>query len=81
MFGIAILVLASVNFCGGLLCADATRGLLQSTTAKDSAVQEYVWRVNVGSQAPDCFQRDVILVNGIFQPTLTITQGQYLQAS
>ncbi|KAL3136665.1 hypothetical protein ABBQ38_005906 [Trebouxia sp. C0009 RCD-2024] len=65
-----IWVFAAVGFCGICLCTDATRNLLQTTSATDTAVEEYVWRITVGSRAPDCFQRDVILVNGTFQPTL-----------
>lgn len=81
MIGTMIWVFAAVGFCGICLCTDATRNLLQTTSATDTAVEEYVWRITVGSRAPDCFQRDVILVNGTFQPTLVITQGQNLQAS
>ncbi|KAL3145498.1 hypothetical protein ABBQ32_003322 [Trebouxia sp. C0010 RCD-2024] len=76
-----IWVFAAVGFCWVCVCADGTRDLLQTTSATDSIVEEYVWRATVGSRAPDCFQRDVILVNGTFQPTLVITHGQYLQVT
>ena len=39
----------------------------------------YEWHLTVGQAAPDCFLRDVILVNGEFQPTLNVTQGDLLQ--
>lgn len=81
MIGTMIWVFAAVGFCWVCVCADGTRDLLQTTSATDSIVEEYVWRATVGSRAPDCFQRDVILVNGTFQPTLVITHGQYLQVS
>ena len=59
----------------------ARRANLQEATAPSTAaeVSEYAWHVTVGSRAPDCFQRDVILVNGDFQPALEVNQGDYLK--
>ena len=39
----------------------------------------YEWRVTVGRRAPDCFERDVILVNEELMPTLEVQQGEYVE--
>ena len=62
--------------------ASAARSVLQDAgapAASVAAVTEYTWHVTVSSQAPDCFQRDVLLVNGTFQPTLEVVQGDFLK--
>ena len=33
----------------------------------------------VGVGAPDCYQRNVLLVSGTFQPTIEVVQGSLLQ--
>ena len=45
------------------------------------AVKSYDLHITVASKAPDCFQRDVILINGEFAPTLEVTQNQLLEVS
>ena len=64
-------------------CVQARRAVLQEATAPSAAadVSEYTWHVTVGNHAPDCFQRDVILVNGNFQPTLEVNQGDFLKVN
>ena len=64
-------------------CTYARRAVLQEATAPSAVadISEYTWHVTVGSRAPDCFQRDVILVNGDFQPTLEVNQGGILKVS
>lgn len=57
--------------------AAAMRKLAQTSSTDNMIVT--VWHVTVGSRAPDCFQRGVLLVNGAFQPTLEVTQGHYLK--
>ncbi len=60
----------------------ARRTILQGASAPAAAlasVTEYTWHVTLSSQAPDCFQRSVILVNGSFQPTLEVVQGEFLK--
>ncbi len=60
----------------------ARRTILQGASApaaEVASVTEYTWHVTLSSQAPDCFQRNVILVNGSFQPTLEVVQGDFLQ--
>lgn len=62
-------------------CAQARRAVLQEAPSAAADVSEYTWHVTVGSRAPDCFQRDVILVNGDFQPTLEVNQGDFLKVN
>ena len=72
-------ILASALLRSG---AHAARAVLQDAAlpaASLAAVTEYTWHVTVSSQAPDCFQRDVLLVNGTFQPTLEVVQGDFLK--
>lgn len=60
----------------------ARRTALQYASAPAAAigsVTEYTWQVTLSSQAPDCFQRNVLLVNGSFQPTLEVVQGDFLK--
>jgi len=60
----------------------ARRAVLQGASAPAAglaSVAEYTWHVTLSSQAPDCFQRNVILVNGSFQPTLEVVQGDLLK--
>ena len=60
----------------------ARRAALQYASAPAAAigsVTEYTWHVTLSSQAPDCFQRNVLLVNGSFQPTLEVVQGDFLK--
>jgi len=60
----------------------ARRAVLQGASAPAAglaSVTEYTWHVTLSSQAPDCFQRNVILVNGSFQPTLEVAQGDFLK--
>ncbi len=78
-------VAAVVNFTICVLCTIfgvtyARRSALQESSAPSSigSIAEYTWHVTVSNQAPDCFQRNVILVNGSFQPTLDVTQGDFL---
>lgn len=63
--------------------SQARRAILQEAMAPSGAadVSDYTWHVTVGSRAPDCFQRDVILVNGDFQPTLEVKQGDFLKVN
>lgn len=82
LYSFVISVTAVTLGTSGLVrAADATRNLLQTPVESTAGVQEVVWHVTVGSRAPDCFQRDVILVNGSFQPTLIVTQGRHLKVS
>ena len=44
-------------------------------------VTQYEWHLTVAQGAPDCFLRDVITVNRQFQPSIEVTQGDFLQVS
>ena len=77
---------AGLRFVACILAAlsltDARRAALQYVSAPAAAtgsVTEYTWHVTLSSQAPDCFQRNVLLVNGSFQPTLEVVQGDFLK--
>ena len=70
---ICVLAAAVLHF------AHAARNLAQTDAQPADADVVQVWHVTVGNRAPDCFQRDVFLVNGTFQPELVVTQGQTLQ--
>ena len=75
-----LVILSALALFGGAACAGRT--MLQQAAApaaSSGAVTEVTWHVTVGSKAPDCFQRDVLLVNGTFQPTLEVTQGDFLK--
>lgn len=74
-------VVGLLSLVGGVMAIDASRILMQAPIAHGQPDAEIVWHVTVGTGAPDCFQRDVILVNGSFQPTLVVRQGRYLQVS
>ena len=39
----------------------------------------YDWHVRIKRAAPDCFSKEVIVVNGEFQPSITVRQGNILQ--
>ncbi|KAF6252742.1 hypothetical protein COO60DRAFT_502544 [Scenedesmus sp. NREL 46B-D3] len=41
--------------------------------------RRYTLDVTVGTRAPDCVTRKVILINGQFQPRLTFTQGDWVE--
>ena len=52
------------------------------TVAVESAeatVVKYDWHVRIKRAAPDCFSKEVIVVNGEFQPSITVRQGNILQ--
>lgn len=61
--------------------AVAARILAQTSTDVQAlgGPLQLVFRVTVAQRAPDCFQREVFLVNGTFQPEVVVTQGQTLQ--
>ena len=76
------LALGILSLLTSARCTFTRRTALQETSVPSPAlgsVIEHTWHVTVGSQAPDCFQRDVLLVNGEFQPTLEIFQGDILK--
>jgi hypothetical protein len=79
----AALRLFAVHVLATLLTTTlARRAVLQGASAPAAglaSVAEYTWHVTLSSQAPDCFQRNVILVNGSFQPTLEVVQGDLLK--
>jgi L-ascorbate oxidase len=52
--------------------------LLAASVAGQS-VTSYNFHVTVGSAAPDCFQKDVLLVNGELNPTIRATVGDILE--
>jgi hypothetical protein len=71
-----------------LACSSAVILLQHGWTAKaedlipmESAngIIKYTLDVQPGQLAPDCFSRPVILVNGHFQPTIRVTQGDLLE--
>lgn len=39
----------------------------------------YDWHVTLRYAYPDCFGKETIVVNGVFQPTITVRQGEVLQ--
>eukprot|EP00775_Hariotina_reticulata_P007423 gene7423-7632_t len=41
--------------------------------------RKIVLDVTIGTKAPDCVSRQVILINGNFQPTITFTQGEFVE--
>ena len=59
-----------------LLCACL---LAAGGVAADPGESVYDWHVTLKHAAPDCFAKEIILVNGVFQPTITIRQGDVLQ--
>lgn len=79
---LAALLLLGVCLLASFIHDAAARALTQTAPSSDlGPVIEYTWQVTVSSQAPDCFQRDVILVNGSFQPTLEVVQGSFLKVT
>lgn len=59
-----------------------TKQSSSSNTAAGSSPdnpRRYTLDVTVGERAPDCVSRKVILINGEFQPTLTFTQGDWVE--
>ena len=44
-----------------------------------AAVTAYELHATLQLAAPDCFAKDVIVVNGEFQPTIRVRQGDILQ--
>ncbi|KAK9828854.1 hypothetical protein WJX72_002416 [[Myrmecia] bisecta] len=80
----AVAVLAICALAAPAAAVPTSRGLLQAASAPSAAVggiKEYTWRVTVANRAPDCFQRDVLLVDGEFQPALEVTQGDFLKVT
>ena len=55
-------------------------GLTLSCVAEPTVVS-YDWHVRLKRAAPDCFSKEIITVNGEFQPTITVRQGNILQVS
>ncbi|CAL8462933.1 g2467 [Coccomyxa elongata] len=45
------------------------------------AITHYDFDVTVGQRAPDCFQKDVILVNGEYHKQIEVTQGNILEVT
>lgn len=76
------LALGILSLLTSARCTFARKAALQETSVRSLAsgsIIEHTWHVTVGSQAPDCFQRDVLLVNGEFQPLLEVVQGEILK--
>ena len=80
-FGIVLLGVCVIAACGPSTLARSLAQVALAPVADLSPVIEYTWHVTVSSQAPDCFQRDVLLVNGSFQPTLEVVQGSFLKVT
>lgn len=62
--------------------ADGPRDKYAAGTAASDAegpISNYDWHVTVKLAAPDCFAKDVVLVNGEFQPAIRVRQGDVLQ--
>ena len=73
-----------VLLCLSTLHASHARTLSQTSPGGSPAVPlgpvaQYTWRVTLGSRAPDCFERPVLLVNDQFQLPLEVTQGDLLE--
>lgn len=49
-------------------------------TPTKPSIKRYNWTVHYTKAAPDCFERNVVYVNGQFQPTIRVTRGQILEA-
>ena len=71
---LALLVLAAA----APQLATARRELRQEAPA---AEKYYEFRITTARQAPDCFEKNVILVNGQFQPSIEVKQGEVLVVS
>lgn len=39
------------------------------------------WRVTLENRSPDGFERPVLLVNGLFQPTVEFVQGEEVEVN
>ncbi|KAK9792751.1 hypothetical protein WJX73_006180 [Symbiochloris irregularis] len=51
----------------------------QAPSVPLAAVEHYDWNITLSQGAPDCFQRNIILVNNSFQPVLEVVQGNILE--
>lgn len=70
------------------LAAASQAGTKQTSSSSSSTAgsspdnpRSYTLDVTVGERSPDCVSRKVILINGEFQPTLTFTQGDWVEVS
>lgn len=61
------------------------RRLLEANKLPEGSSQSnpkrYILDVTVGTRAPDCVARKVILINNNFQPRLTFTQGDWVEVA
>eukprot|EP00882_Tetradesmus_deserticola_P032525 GHRQ01036966.1.p1 GENE.GHRQ01036966.1~~GHRQ01036966.1.p1 ORF type:complete len:208 (+),score=41.28 GHRQ01036966.1:131-754(+) len=87
--GLLLLCLAAAVAAGDIDSLGARR-LFQATTpasgnkppgSSASNPQRYTLDVTVGTRAPDCVSRKVILINGEFQPKLTFMQGDWVEVT
>lgn len=83
-FGLAAVCCLHCLAAAGQAAPDLRNGLRSSSRRlqQDSlsgGVTQYEWHLTVAQGAPDCFLRDVITVNRQFQPSIEVTQGDFLQ--
>jgi L-ascorbate oxidase len=69
---------------------DAGRAMLQSTPSASGGgspltptipVKRYDWRISFRKAAPDCFEKNILVVNGRFQPTIRVQRGHILEVN
>lgn len=68
---------AAATVAALLLAAAST--VAAARPAGNVPAHKYDWHVTLGVAAPDCWERQVLLVNGQLGPTLEVVQGEELQ--
>ena len=72
----------SADLPGCAACPDACSidvAVSAAAAGAEATVVSYEWHVRIKRAAPDCFSKEVIVVNGEFQPSITVRQGNVLQ--
>ena len=62
--------------CLAILVVAAAASLLGSAEA---AVASYDWHAVLRNAAPDCFNKEIVTMNGEFQPEIRLRQGDTLE--
>lgn len=57
-------------------CCAGPKGGQPFTPTKPS-VKRYDWTISYTKAAPDCFEKNVVVVNGKFQPTIRVSQLRF----
>ena len=73
----SLLFLAAVALLPFVAQSQSNIQKLASTRVNN--VRHYEMHISLGKGSPDCFSRNVILINGLFQPTIEVHANDTLE--